>query len=157
MTQPANPWDRTPPVRPSIDDFHGGAKEDDPEEPPDYNTMPNAPEWNEFSFLAQAFGQVVPNAKIDILGGNPATVAAVRSPATAVTTGTLTVTRNGTGDHSITWPANTFPASIGYPEAKLVGGVPGSATAQNITNGVRVKTFDATGTAQDYSATCSVF
>jgi len=152
-------WDATPtPYRPGTSDFNGAALENDEENPPDPSTMPTAELLNTLSFLAISYGKIAPNAIITVTGGNPPVIIGVQSPRTGVIAGTFTATRNSAGDVSITWPANTFPASQAAPTVSLniTGGViAGHAyaySAENITNGVRVTTsFDAVMTDMNFT------
>lgn len=147
-----------PPRRPTINDFNGAVKIDDsrPGYQPDPQTMPSAAEWNLICKLLSAMGAVVPNAVVSITGGATPSVAGFSSASTLVTTDTFTVIHNGTGDVSITWPANTFPSLTTAPTANLNAGASGMIDAVAIANGVQVRTYNASGTATDKSFTVVV-
>jgi hypothetical protein len=157
------PWDlesaATPlaPRRPILNDFNGAAKIDDANYPPDPQTMPNAAEFNLIARVLVALGAVVPNAVISVTGGNPPTIFGFTSASSLVTSGTFTLTRNGAGDVSITWPANTFPTPAANPVVSPNAGVLADVDAVAITNGVRVRTFNSAGVATDLSFTVQVF
>jgi len=153
----ANTFDLTIPRRPGTNDFNGVAKIDDSSEPPDPQTMPNAAEWNTIEWLILAIGRVMPVVVISIAGGATPSVISFPCARASVVVGTFTVTRNGAGDVSITWPTNTFPASVSTPVASLNGSADGRITATNISNGVRVYTFNAAGTATDRDFTVQVY
>lgn len=133
-------YDLTPPRRPALDDTGGGAKEDDQEEPPNPITDPTANDFNQFSNLHVRHGAVVPVAIVSVhfTTGTPA-VFSVATVIGGVVPATFTVTDNGTGDTSLTWAANTFPSPVADPDARATGATMGTATAQSITNGVRVR------------------
>lgn len=165
----ASTWDASPSHRPTTADFNGAAKIDDAVYPPDPTTMPSAAEWNTICKTLASIGQVIPNVSIDFTGtGGGGTFNAARSPLSGVAvlsgttisvpTGVITITRNGAGDYSFTWPANTFPTPLGTPRAIPCGNGAANWTADAvaITNGVRVKTALA-GTLTDGSATVDVF
>lgn len=152
-----NTWDVSPPYRPGNNDFNGCQKLDDQAYPPDPQTMPSGPEYNTLCLLAIAFGKIVPNVRLSVAGSATPSITGFMSPASGPTLGTFTVTRASAGDVSITWPANTFPPSTVQPEATLNTLGAGRISAQNISNGVRVQTFDASGTAADLDFTVSAY
>ena len=151
-----NTWDMSPPQRPTTNHFNGVAKIDDATYAPDAQTMPSAAEYNTLCALVVAYGQVAPNAVISVQGGTTPTVLGVASMKSAFVPSSVTVTRNGTGDVSLTWAAGTFPGSVLNPTASLNAGALGQIDAVAITNGVRVRTANAAGTATDYSFTVLV-
>lgn len=157
MTTNGNTWDLSPPQRPSLADFNGASKSDEAAYLPDPTTMPNAAEWNTMGRLLAAMGQMVPNASVSIASGGSPTVSSVRTAASAVNSGTFTVTRNGAGDVSITWPANTFPATLGPPRAFLNNAGSGMISAVAVTNGMRIRTYNAAGAATDLDFTADAF
>lgn len=150
-------FDVVPPYRPTTTDFNGGAKLDDATDPPDPVTMPNAAEANTTAGLFASLGRVVSVCTLTVTQtAGTYSISQVSAATAAVVIATFTVTKNAVGDVSITWPANTFPASAGGPEAtanQLSFGA--SAAAILITNGVQVRL--AVGTvATDMNFTISI-
>lgn len=150
----ANTFSLPSPRRPGSDDFNGIAKEDDQEFPPDPQTQPNADEWNTIEYVTLALGRVCPLLVLS-LNDSFAYVGSA-SPNENLTFSAFTIAVNGTGDVSITWPANTLPASSIQPIAALNSG-PGMIEAAQISNGVRVKTYDQTGAAASKAFTVSLY
>lgn len=157
MSSPdANTFELLPPRRPGTDDLNGLAKEDEPGELPDPRTMPSAAEWNTIGHLLLAAARVMPAAIFSVAGGVSPSLLFFPNARTDLVIGTFTVTRNGTGDISITWPTDTFPTAIARPVPGLNAG-PGMIHAVPITNGVRVFTYDSAGAAADKDFTVQVF
>jgi hypothetical protein len=104
--------------------------------------MPSAAMENSNEFLMVAVHMVVPVARFTVTyNGSAYVLTSFQCASTLVSTGTFTVTRNSVGNISITWPANTLPASAGQPTASFtLAALLNNATAgaQNITNGVQV-------------------
>lgn len=152
MAVPTSPtFDLTPPRRPGIGDVGGGQKTDDLTYGAiDPITMPSAEEDNQKQFLLVAYGKVVANAKVTVhfSGGTPS-VAQASGCGSAVVPGLFTVTDNGTGDTSVTWPAGSFPAAIADHEAHVTGATVGQIACETISNGARIRTTGTTGTAAD--------
>lgn len=154
MSSPnASPFDLTPPRRPGLDDFNGIVKEDDAENPPNPREQPNAPEWNTIEWILLAIGRIMPYAIFSFAAG---AITQVVTASKTLTVGSFSITANGTGDYSITWPANTFPASSVAPVASLNAG-PGMIHAVNETNGVQIKTYDETGAPAALDFTVQIF
>lgn len=153
----ASTFDLVPPRRPVVGDFNGAAKIDDAQYPPDAQTMPSAAELNTSAKLHVAAGAVLPLLVLSILGGASPTVFGCISAVAAVTPATLTVIRNGAGDVSVTWPANTFPPSSVYPTVSRNAGAAGDEDIVPITNGVRVRTWNTSGVATDASFTVTLY
>jgi hypothetical protein len=136
------------PRRPSLADVGGATLEDDTEYPPNRETMIYADEANQWQMQIVAMGGVVPSLvlSVEISGGTPAVVA-FTCPRDDLEIDDFTVTDNGTGDTTITWPADTFPPELTRPELTInqdVGALVGG-TAVPVTNGVRVRTYDGSG------------
>lgn len=157
MSSPdANTFELTPPRRPGSNDLNGLAKEDEPGELPDPTTMPSAAEWNTIGHLLLAAARVMPVAVLSIVGGAAPTLLFFPNARTDLVNASFTVTRNGVGDVSITWPVDTFPTMVARPVAALNSG-PGMIHATPITNGVRVYSYDSAGAASDKDFTVQVF
>jgi hypothetical protein len=147
------------PRRPGLADVGGAAFIDDATDPPDPQTMPSAAMENQNEFLAVAFGMMIPVARFTVTWNGAAYVlTSYQCVSTLVSTGTFTVTRNSVGNISITWAANTLPASAGQPTTSFtLAALLNNATigSRNITNGVQ--TFiTAGGAGSDQSYTVEV-
>lgn len=142
------------PRRPSLEDVGGATLEDDADDPPDPQTMPYAAQLNQLQKQAAAVGKVVPFVaySVHFASGTPSVVASTM-PRSSVPV--FTPSHPGAGDTTITWPAGTFPPATLQPIAVLnqdVGELVG-ITAVQVTNGVRVRTYRATGGAADLDYT----
>jgi hypothetical protein len=136
------------PRRPSLEDMGGATLVDDTEFEPDRSRMPYAAQLNQLQKQASAQGQVVESLvlSVEFSGGAPAVVA-FTCPRTGMGIDDFTVTDNGTGDTTITWPADTFPPELTRPELTInqdIGAIVGG-TVVAVTNGVRVRTYQAAG------------
>lgn len=143
------------PRRPSLDDVGGATLEDDAKYPPDRSRMPYAAMLDQLQKQAAAVGAVVESLvlSVEFSGGTPAAVA-FTCPRTGLELSDFDVNDNGVGDTTITWPADTFPPELTRPEltinediGEMVGG-----TAVSVANGVRVRTYRASG-ARDLAFT----
>lgn len=140
-----------PPRRPSAEDCGGDEKLDDEEFPPDEKVHPTSQGWNQKVKQTVALSRMSASGKleVDFSGGAPF-VAAAAGCAAAVAPGTFTPNDNGTGDTSITWPADTFPPFIISPNGLTLyssGTAPLTGYVEKITNGIRVRTFSWNGSA----------
>lgn len=151
----ASTYDLVPPIRPGTETFNGIAKVDDENESPDPQTMPNAAEWNTIEWLTLGVDRVTPVARFSCTGSTGAITGYGGKPK-GPAIGSFTPTHVGAGVNEITWPANTFPASTMKPDSSLNGG-PGSVWAENITNGVRIHTYDPAGAAANLDFSVSVY
>lgn len=147
------------PRRPGLDDTGGGAKQDDQEYPPDPETMLTANDANQWSHLHVRMGAVIPVAILSVhfTGGTPSVELMTSVKDSSFTIADLTVTDNGIGDVSITWPAGTFPARTANHEAVIAGAVAGFATASTIAHGARVYTAGTGGAAADLSFNLHIY
>ena len=132
------------PRRPSTDDLGGDTKQDNSDHPPDDVEHFTAAAWNQLVKQVAALARVAASCKIEVrfTGATPF-LSRISSPREDVTIATFTVTDNGSGDVSITWPADTFPTPVCSPTGLTLIS---SSTAvldghvEEITNGVRVRT-----------------
>ncbi len=141
-----------PPRRPSSEDLGGDEKLDSEEAPPDAKEHFTSQGWNQKvkQLVALARMSAAAKFKVSFSGGAPQIEQGAGCKAT-VTTTTFSPTDNGTGDTTVTWPADTFPPEIVSPNgltlysssAQVVSG-----HVQLVTNGVRVRTF-VNGVASD--------
>ncbi len=151
-------YDIVPPRRPGIGDVGGGAKLDDQDYPPDPVTMMSAADENQQENLLVAFGKVTPSAVLSTKYTSTVPSIDLFSCASSLPVlGTFTVVANGTGDASITWPANTFPAPAARPKGGITGATVGMIAVESITNGVRIRTFGSGGAAADLPATVEIY
>lgn len=147
------------PRRPSLEDMGGAGLEDDQDDPPDALTMPSAAAMNQGERQIAAAHAVLPVATVwlRVSGGNHV-VDSFASLTTLIDGTDLVVTVNGTGDTSITWPANSFPAPLGPPRpGGITGTTIGQMAVESITNGFRVRTANATGTATTLPCAVDVY
>lgn len=128
--------------RPTLNDFNGAALEDDAVNPPDPQTMPCAPVLNTTGYTIVSLGKMVPCANFAVTPGVSPAILSWVTAALNIVSDPFTPSRNGAGDYSITFPANTFPIQ-GQPKAHLnvqLGNHNYSIGVVSITNGVRVTT-----------------
>ena len=150
-------WDLATPRRPSLDDVGGAGLIDHATRPPIAVRMITADAGNQWQEQIQRLAGMVPVASFSVRfsAGTPSIYKFVAMP-TAPITGTFTVTDNGPGDTTISWPAGTFPTSALEPKASLNGGSGVLApVATMVTNGVQVVTSD--GLPVDAAFTVDVF
>lgn len=146
-------WEQPVPHVPGEGDLLNGEKA---------NSTPTvAPQNAAAEEFMQIARQVLAAAKmialLRITVSSSATVLSFASVRRDTTLTALTVNHHATGDVEITWPANTFPAPSGAPQATLNAGVLQNASidAVNTSNGVRVRTSVA-GAATDLAFTVDV-
>lgn len=150
-------YDQSPTHRPDITELGGGAKVNVAPEPDPVRQL-RAEDINQLSQQAAAVGRVMPVALVQIeqTAGTYSVIAVSCAPTTP-TTGTFTLTKNGTGDVSVTWPSGTFPSPIAKARAHVTGSAPLMVAAQAISNGVRVRMKNDTGTATDSHFDLDIF
>ncbi len=151
------PVEQGGPRRPSLEDMGGATLEDDSYRPPERRRMPYAAQLNQLQKQASAQGNVVESLvlSVEIAGSAPAVVA-FTCPRTGVDLDDFDVDDNGVGDTTITWPADMFPPELTRAELSInqdVGQMVGGSVV-SVTNGVRVRTYDASG-ARDLHFTVS--
>lgn len=156
------PWNLTAddggPRRGSLADY-GNATVEDEDTAPDKDTMLYADLCNGLQRAAAAHDRAVfaVGFTVTVPAGTPV-LSQVTGPGD-VTLDLLnfTLTPNGAGDFSITWPANSFPAAILGPTASLNDDtVGGGINPRLITNGVRVLTWTGASTAAYRACTVTV-
>lgn len=143
-------YDQVPPIRPGIDDVGGGNKQN-ATRPPDPQRSLTAEDWNQLSKQGVELAAVAPMAMLSVkfTAGAPVIDQMTGMGTAAKTIGTYTVTDNGNGDTSITWPAGTFPGRVAYHRAHLAGATVGMIACETLTNGVRVRTMTSAAIASD--------
>lgn len=148
-------WDISPPRRPSLSDLGNAAIQDHASKPPDKATMPYADQLNQWAKQLERLAAMIEGVGLSITfaAGTPSVSQFVAMRTTTVI-GDFTVTDNGAGDTTITWPANTFPPSVLGPIVSINSDSDALAPrAFLVANGVRVKTKDSAGVAADLNFT----
>lgn len=148
-----NTFDLDPPRRPSLEDFGGDELEDDPDDPPDPATMPDAASEITARQFRAAVGVVIVAAMVEVTftAGTPA-VSRVDSVRGLVNghPEVFTVTHPGTGHVKLAWTADTFPPDGPAPRAFIIENVSAAAPVAVMgTNSVDVYTRNDAGTATD--------
>ena len=150
-------FDIVPPRRPAVEDIDPTLV-DDAEYPPVAGD-PYADQLNQMGLLIQRACALIPVAifSVRFSAGTPILDSFSCAP-TAPITGTFTITDNGTGDVSITWPANTFPTELVKSMATITENVAALAPATvSIANGVRVRTRNPASALADIAFTVAVY
>jgi hypothetical protein len=148
------------PRRPSLDDLGGAQLEDDDPNPDP--SEPSADPFNQMTMQASAIAKVVNAALVNVqfTAGTPA-VAQVTAAGSAVDVPTFTLTDNGNGDTTVTWPAQSSPPTVPLPVANAIATAVSTSsrliTTTAVTNGVRVRTWNAAGTATDTDFSLYIF
>lgn len=150
-------YDQAPPHRPGLDELGGGAKVNGTPAPDPVRQL-RAEDVNQLSQQAAAVARVTPVAvlQVDQTAG-AYTKAALSCQPTGVALADITVTKNGTGDVSVTWPSDAFPSKIANPRAYVVGTTPLLVAVEVIANGARVRLLNAAGAAADSAFDLDVF
>lgn len=145
------------PRRPSVDDLGGDQKQDNNEAPPDDQEHFTAGGWNQKVKQISASARVTASCLLDVqFDGSAPFLAAFSCPRDNLTSATFTLTDNGTGDTSITWPADTFPPHVISPSGFTpFGSAVVDGRVEKITNGIRVRTRSA-GSAADVPFTIHI-
>src|SRR5262249_8966247 len=136
-----------------------GLHENDPAYPPIAPEMPYAEELNQWAKQIPRLAGVVPAAAFSVTfsGGTPSISQFVAMP-TGPELASFTVTDNGSGDTTISWAAGTFPTSVLAPTVTMNSDAQWRApVAFAVTNGVRVKTRNDSGTLTDGNFTVLVY
>lgn len=154
-------YDVTPNAyRAGTSDFNGADLENDPDEPPDFNTFPTAALLNTICLQLIALGKVTPSLIVSITGGTTPAVAYQSAAGSGVAN--VTPTRNSAGNVTLAWTSGAIPPNLSQPMVTLNVASPGShsytATATLGTNGesLTVVTYQD-GTPTDLSFTVAVY
>lgn len=136
-------FEQSPPRRPTLDDLNGGTLENDDGYPPAPGIDPDARAMNQSDRQVVAHAAVLPAAWVHVTfsGGTPSIAAtgSLRQGAAALVPADFSVTDNGVGDVSITHAGGKLPPKTFPPFATLVASSAGQVSAENITNGARVR------------------
>lgn len=144
-------YNNTPPTRPVVGDLGGGAKQPPPGAPANSTTQLTANDCNAMALAIAAFAKVTPTMVISVtqLAG-VYTISQFAACGDNVLAGSITVTKNGVGDVTLSWAANLVPGAAFAPCAWLNGGAGAyrspEATMPTATS-VRIKMTDGTGAA----------
>lgn len=155
ISSPVNTFDAVPARRPSLQDCGGNGKVDGPVLP-DGVTMICGDDANQWAMQTSGQGAVCPLAIIVVTQSAGAyTIAAVRAPGVSVVVGTFTLTKNSTGNVTLSWTAGALPGTVAAH-----GGLQGAPYMHYTTVGSTSATIviqDHTGTAQDCSFTLWIY
>jgi hypothetical protein len=148
------------PHLPSTENLGGTAKENDPDEPPDPVTMPDAHDHNAMAWVMAALARVAPAiiVSVDFSSGAPF-VYGLTSVNVDVDSGDLSLTDNGTGDTTVEYAADTFPIVTGVRPHGLTlndSTAVERTSAVPVSNGVRVRTLDGAGSGVDCAFTVTI-
>ncbi len=146
------------PRRPSLDDLGGDQKINKTATPPGV-TGPSAEEWNERTRLVQAMAGICPvlAGTIDFVAGAPVWVK-FWCINTTVAKEDVTLSDNGVGDTTITYPEGKLPVSMMDPFPVMnedTAATTISAVLDEATRTIRVKTWDESAAA-GVDTRCSV-
>lgn len=150
-------YDQTPAHRPTLAELGGGAKVNGTPAPDPVRQL-RAEDVNQLSQQAAAVARVTPVALLQVdESSGTYTKAALSAQGTLTDLADITVTKNGTGDVSVTWPADAFPSRIARPRAHVVGVTPLLVAVEVITNGARVRLLTHAGAAADSAFDLDIF
>lgn len=147
------------PQRPSLEAMGEASLVDDADFAPVAPTMPTSAMLNQWQRQLAAQGKVVPALIVSVRfsGGTPS-VYKFSTPGSNMELADLTITDNGDGDTTIAWPTNTLPASVAEPMAAINGTSSGMISVETVSAlSVRVRTWNAAGSAADRAFTVHVF
>lgn len=148
------------PQRPTLAYMGEASLVDDSDYPPVAPTMPTSLMLNQWQRQLAAQGKVVGALGISVRfsGGTPS-VYKFTTPGDSMVLGDITVTDNGDGDTTLSWPANMLPVSVLEPSVTYNGSTTGTAptAAMATATSVRVYTFNASGVAADRDFTVWVY
>lgn len=152
LTWDGDPENNIPPRRPSTDDVGGADKEDDLEFPPDPQLHPTADGWNQKALQIPAMARVTASLKLELrYDGTSPYLARVTGPRSSLAPDQFTVDEVSEGVVEVTWPANFLPPHQCAPTGLTLLSDSTSPTAghvMEITNGIRVRTFEAGSVAR---------
>lgn len=150
-------YNQSPAHRPTLAELGGGAKVNGTPAPDPVRQL-RAEDVNQLSQQAAAVARVTPVAllQVDEFSGTY-TKAALSAQGTLTDLADITVTKNGTGDVSVTWPADAFPSRIARARAHVVGATPLLVAVEAITNGARVRLLTHAGAAADSAFDLDIF
>lgn len=153
-----SPFDESPARRPTVEDLGGGAKINGPVAPNPV-TMVTADDANNWGLVGAGVAGVCPLAIVVVTqSGGTYSVASVRAPGSGVVSGSFTVTKNGTGDVTLSWTSGALPGVIAC-SVSLQEGAGAYAHEDTLPTAVsfRIKIKDNSGTAAECGFSAFVY
>jgi hypothetical protein len=151
-------YDQTPPHRPALDELGGGAKVNGTPAP-DPVRHATAQDFNQISQQLAALGRVAPIAilQVEQTAGIYSKIAVTGQPSGA-TVGGFTVTKNGAGDITVSWPSGLLPSPVAKPRASVTGATALLvATEQVSTTSARIRMLSHDGVGTDSHFDLEIF
>lgn len=151
-------YDQAPPHRPALDELGGGAKVNEQPEPDPVRQL-RAEDCNQASKQLAALARVTPIAilQVDQAAGVYSKTAVSGQPAAALLAA-FTVTKNGTGDITVSWTAGIFPSPIARHRAHVVGATPLIVAVEYVsTTSARVRLLSHAGAATESAFDLEIF
>lgn len=135
----SSPYDLTQPRRPGLNDVLIALKQNAPgKQNPPPTTAPDASEFNMLAWLAVAANQMVAVARLVVtVAAGVYSIVECKAPGSNVLTGSFTLTKNGTGDVTISWSSTLLPGlSLQPGEVQVNDTVPRIWTVYSTTSNV---------------------
>lgn len=153
-----SPFDENPSRRPTVEDLGGGAKVDGPVAP-DPVTMLTATDMNAWGVVGAAVAGMMPLLLLRLTqSGGSYSLVGFRSVSSTMVAGNVTVTKNGTGDVTVSWTSTTLPGTLCAMASLQEGaGDYGYELTMPTASSVRIKVKDNSGTAQECGHTIAVY
>lgn len=151
-------YDQSPPHRPALDELGGGAKVNGTPAPDPVRHL-TAQDANQGAKQIEALGRVAPIALLQVeqTAGTYNKIAVTAQP-TGVSLASFTVTKNGTGDVTVSWASGLLPSPVAKPRAHVAGATPLLiATQQVSTTSARVRMLAHDGTPTDSHFDLEIF
>ena len=151
-------YDQSPPHRPALSELGGGAKVNEQPEPDPVRQL-RAEDVNQASKQLAALARVTPIAvlQVDQTAGTYSKTAVSGQPAAALLAA-FTVTKNGTGDVTVSWTAGLFPSPIARHRAHVVGATPLIVATEYVSaTSARVRLYAHDGTPQNSAFDLDIF
>lgn len=151
-------YDDAAPHRPALSELGGGAKVNEQPEPDPVRQL-RAEDINQLSQQAAAVARVTPIAvlQVDQTAGTYSKTSVSGQPAAAVLAA-FTVTKNGTGDVTVSWTSGIFPSPIARHRAHVVGATPLLvATGYVSATSARVRMVNHANTATESAFDLDIF
>lgn len=154
-------FDATPPHYPGTPDFNGCKKIDDSTDPPDPETMPNAPEWQTTQLTLMSIARMAPQLSVSVkVVGGVYSVDLFNATSSTLALANITVTKNSTGNVTVSVPTSFLAFEVLRPKAYVNQATPLTIAAVDYTaTGIRgaTVTLANAGTPADGSFTVDIF